>query len=112
MFPVDLSPTKRRPGSDKYLPDGLAATVAGWVLETRNEHSRGRGGGGVAMKVGVEQGYVAVDLEGEEEGLLLVRGGEVRVGQRVSFQWPWWEVEVKGRQWKVCVFWDVEGAGG
>jgi hypothetical protein len=30
----------------------------------------------------------------------------------VSFQWPWWEVEVKGRQWKVCVFWGVEGAGG
>jgi hypothetical protein len=66
------------------------------------------GGEVVVGGVGVEEGFIAVT--GGEEGLLLVRGqvkGVVGVGCRVAYEWPWWEVEVQGRVWRMCVFWSV-----
>jgi len=90
------------------VPDGLAATVVGWVLETRHAQGRKLGGEVVVGGVGVEEGFIAVT--GGEEGLLLVRGqakGVVGVGCRVAYEWPWWEVEVQGRVWRMCVFWSV-----
>ncbi|KAF8253419.1 hypothetical protein K440DRAFT_625483 [Wilcoxina mikolae CBS 423.85] len=112
LLPLDWSPTKKRGG--KYVEGGIAAMVAGWVVETRNAQGRRKGGEVVATGVRVEEGFIAV-VGGEGEGLVLVRGREKgggEGGRRVVFEWPWWEVEVEGGTWRMCVFWAVvEGVG-
>jgi len=119
LLPVGWSPTKRR-GSGKYLEDGLAATVTGWVLETRNAQGRKQGGELVVAAVRVEETFFAVtteqEIRGGEElaGFLLVKSQMklVRPGSIVRFDWPWWELEVEGEKWRMSVFWNVVNGEG
>lgn len=109
-LPVDWSPTKPKRGRSAYVPQGLAATVAGWAVDARN--AQGRRGGATYRVVEARPGEGYVGVVTEEGGLLLVRrvgAGEVGVDVRVKVEWPWWEVGIEGGMWKVCVFWEVVG---
>ena len=108
--PVDWSPTKPKRGKGGHVPGGLAATVAGWVVDARNAQGRRRGAVYRVREGRPGEGFVSVMTE--EGGLVLVRragAGEVGVGVRIKVEWPWWEVGVEGRIWRVCVFWEVVG---
>ncbi|KAF8536473.1 hypothetical protein BDD12DRAFT_890133 [Trichophaea hybrida] len=81
--------------------------------EEAEREGKRKGGEVIVTGVRVEEGFIAV-VGGEGEGLVLVGGREkgVEVGGRVVFEWPWWEVEVEGGMWRMCVFWAVKGGEG
>ncbi|KAI5805881.1 hypothetical protein EDC01DRAFT_753664 [Geopyxis carbonaria] len=108
-LPVDWTPTKSKKARAQYVPGGLAATVAGWVLGTRT--AQGRRDAAV-LRVsewrGVEGGVCVRDVQGVGWVLAGGRGGEgVRDGVAVRVEWPWWEVEMEGEGWRWGVFWRV-----
>ena len=71
----------------------------------------GDGGGGGEVSGSDCRGRGSGDGAGAR--VLLVRGrggaaeGGLRAGCTVVYEWPWWEVEVGGGLWRMCVFWRV-----
>ncbi|KAA8903661.1 hypothetical protein FN846DRAFT_52168 [Sphaerosporella brunnea] len=110
---LDWSPSKHRHGrNSKYVHQGLAATVAGWVLDVKHSLKKETVFELVVGEVRSEGVHVAVfplPEEGKEMvGWLLVRDSRVLVsGVKVRVQWPWWTITLGDRKWMVGVFWEV-----
>ncbi|KAG0641222.1 hypothetical protein HOY80DRAFT_749872 [Tuber brumale] len=118
-IPLDWSPVKTR-AAKRWTAGGLAAEVAGWVLE-KSSLSVHAGGGGRVVVAGVKSGdgVFAVKGEGEGEGsflLPIVGGGGIdgglAVGSLVVYGLPWWEVLVDGVKFRFLVAWRVEEGEG
>ncbi|KAF2236364.1 hypothetical protein EV356DRAFT_530986 [Viridothelium virens] len=133
MQPVPEVFSPRRHGR-KYIPGGMADTVAAWVVEAgesgtsprrgrrsgmeaegagfvRVEESKGSEGGGQGGMICV-RGQVVGRKGGERVELLLAGGGgsrgrEVRVGEIIEVRPPTWEVVLDGRAWQVVADWRV-----
>jgi hypothetical protein len=105
-LPKDWSPKKKKKGKGgKYIPDGMAENVAGWVLETRQQQGRKEGGKMMVEEWKEGDGYL--NVAGGGERLMLMKGRkkeEIGVGTVVRYDAPWWEID----GWRVCVFWRTE----
>jgi len=104
--PADWSPSKPRRGA--YVPSGLAATVARWAVDARNAQGRRAPAIYTVDRVRAGDGFAAV--RARDAALLLApcaAAAEVAVGTRICVEWPWWDVDVDGALWRVCVFWEV-----
>jgi len=114
-MPLDWSPVKTR-AAKRWTGGGLAAEVAGWVLE-RSSLSTHAGRGGRLVVAGVKSGDGVFVVKGEREGeggflLPIVGGGGIggglAIGSLVVYGLPWWEVLVDGVRFKFLVTWRVE----
>ncbi|KAI9780663.1 MAG: hypothetical protein M1839_006604 [Geoglossum umbratile] len=130
-----LSPHSRKKGEPKYLPEGLAGEVRGWVVGASGARGKGRGEVVEKLRVldvrGGSGPFLVLRGEkedgGEEGGLnvLLINqhgaaaGGGlfaasnhpppavVRQGAVVALKSPVWDVSLRGEKWRVGVDWRI-----
>lgn len=120
ILPAAFSPQRR---GAKYLPNGLAAELQGWLSDVKRWDEDGSTGPGkekfqvlvrevseggrrmyLVRGAGEEERYV---LAGEGRLTGLGRRAVVREGSIVEVEGPVWEVELEGGRWTVCCEWWV-----
>jgi len=123
-LPIDWSPTKKRK-NEMYVEKGFAATVSRWLISASHAQRKKEGGwfriveekvqktmdGGGVLVRGIEEdgtlrhalvitaGYVNTYSRGAPNG--------TRVGSRLKYEYPWWEVDMDGTKYRVLIFWTI-----